>query len=58
MANWMIIALLLGTCSLALWAGVVHMVRSRGDSLCTAALACMATLSTIMTTGPVMSPFG
>jgi len=58
MAYWLTIALLLGACSITLWAGVVHLVRSRSDAICTGALVCIATLSTIMTAGPVMSPFG
>ena len=56
MSDCTAIALLLGACSLALWAGAFRLVRTRSDTLTTCFVAAFAVFSTLMAAGPMMAP--
>lgn len=53
-----IMALMLGTCSIMLWGGVVHLARTRGDVVSLVALTGFAVLSTLMAYGPLVDAIG
>ena len=53
-----IMALMLGTCSIMLWGGVVHMVKTKGDVISAVAITGFAVLSTLMAYRPLLDAIG
>lgn len=58
MSDVTIMALILGTCSIMLWGGVVRLARTGGDLVSIAAVTGFAVLATLMAYGPVVDAVG
>lgn len=56
MAHHVVLAIILGACSLALWTSAAKMIRSRDDAISTCFVTVSAFASTLMTVGPIMMP--